>query len=184
MAFVPGYENDVFISYSHIDNSKPINAKIGWVDIFEEILRQRLFLRCSPQVKIFRDPALQVLGEFSQQLASAISSAAAFISILSNPYVESEWCLRELRQFVDSGGVERIIKVEKSAIDGITDPEVAAVFNQIKDVLNCKFYEQIGNTSRYRDLMPDVKPEDIAVCYDKIDVIAQDLSKVLRELRG
>jgi hypothetical protein len=183
MAFVPGYENDVFISYSHIDNFKSVNAKIGWVDVFEEILRQRLFLRCSSQVKVFRDPELRVLGEFSQQLVNAISSTAAFISILSNPYVESEWCLRELRQFVDSGGLERIIKVEKSAIDEIADPEVAAVFSQIKDVLNCKFYEQIGNTTRYRDLMPDVKPEDIAACYDKIDVIAQDLSKLLRELR-
>ena len=184
MAFVPGYENDVFISYSHIDNSKPVNAKIGWVDIFEEILRQRLFLRCSPQVKVFRDPELQVLGEFSTQLANAISSTAAFISILSNPYVESGWCLRELRQFLTSAGIERIIKVEKSAIDEITDPEVEALFREMKDVLNCKFYEQIGNTTRYRDLMPDVRPDDIAVCYDKIDVIAQDLSKVLRKLRS
>ena len=184
MPFVPGFQNDVFISYSHIDNDPPINAKIGWVDIFEDILRKRLLVRCSRQIKIFRDPELVVLGEFSQQLADALSSTASLICILSNPYLESEWCLRELRHFIDGGGAERLVKVEKSVLNEISDPDVQALFAKIKDVLNCKFYEQIGNTDRYRDLMPDVKPEDIAACYDKIDLIAQDLTRALKKLRS
>lgn len=184
MPFVPGFLYDVFISYSHIDNDPPINAKIGWVDIFHDILRKRLLVRCSPQIEIFRDPDLAVLGEFSQQLADALSSTAALICILSNPYLESKWCLRELRHFIEGGGAERLVKVEKSALNEISDPDVQALFGKIKDVLNCKFYEQIANTDRFRDLMPDVKAEDIAACYDKIDLIAQDLTRALRKLRS
>jgi len=185
MAFVPNYENDVFISYSHIDNSPPINAQIGWVDIFREILQQRLFLRCSPKVTIFSDHQLRRIGEtFPEQLEDAISRTASFISILSNPYVESDWCQRELRHFMTGAGIERILKVEKSIVDQISDAEAQKLFDRIKDVLTCKFYEQIKNTASYRDLMPELKADDLAACYDKIDLIAQDLTKVLRTLRA
>src|SRR6185436_17979211 len=94
------------------------------------------------------------------------------------------WCVRELREFVTRAGSDRIVKVEKSALDEIGDPEVRSLFDQIKDVLNCRFYEEIKDSQRYRDLMPDVRAEDIAVCYDKIDAIAQDLGKLLKQLRN
>ena len=57
MAYVHGFQNDVFISYAHADNTE------GWVDNFEERLRNRLrqFDR-KAGVTIWRDPKLAGAG--------------------------------------------------------------------------------------------------------------------------
>jgi len=38
MGWLPGYENDIFISYAHDDN-RPQFGSNGWIDYFEEHLR-------------------------------------------------------------------------------------------------------------------------------------------------
>ena len=45
MGYVPGYENDVFISYAHVDNEPILPDKPGWVDFFEDLLRKRVKAR-------------------------------------------------------------------------------------------------------------------------------------------
>src|SRR5262245_28534084 len=111
MGFVPGYENDVFISYAHKDND-PI-GKTGWVDFFEDLLRKRLRARLREEITIFRDPRLSLYGEFDRQLADHLTTSAVFICLLSPNYVGSTWCLEELQQFFRHAGVGRIMKVVK-----------------------------------------------------------------------
>src|ERR1044072_2958563 len=120
MAFVPGYENDIFISYSHTDNDPLIPKEPGWVDFFEEFLknriRVRLRIRDAEEVKIFRDAQLRRYGQFSKQIAYELPNSAIFLCVLSPGYVGSEWCLRELRDF-STNGTDRIIKVVKTRYD-------------------------------------------------------------------
>ena len=33
MAFVPGYNNDIFVSYAHVDNEPLPGVEEGWVSI-------------------------------------------------------------------------------------------------------------------------------------------------------
>ena len=38
MAYVPGFEYDLFISYAHVDNLTTPNESKGWITTFEEFL--------------------------------------------------------------------------------------------------------------------------------------------------
>src|SRR6185503_1085470 len=153
MAFVPGYEYDVFLSYAHIDNEPVVKGDPGWVDFFESLLRQRLRVRLgSADVKIFRDPRLQLLGEFSEQIVQTLDRSAAFIGILSPRYVDSDWCIREIDKFCELTGANRIIKIVKTAYDEpAPESKAREILEKVKNVLECRFYNEDEQTGRFND---------------------------------
>ena len=184
MGFVPGYPNDIFISYSHIDNDPLIEGKPGWVDFFEDILRKRLRVRIGGEIEIFRDLQLRRFGKFSAQLADKLSSSAVFICVLSPRYVESDWCLHELSEFGKQVGMDRIIKVVKTAIDQQSyKPEIKSLFAEINDVLDFKFYKKDESSRLFIDLQPEVIPDHIPAFLEGVDAIAQNLVELLKKLR-
>jgi hypothetical protein len=182
LGFVPGYQNDIFISYSHIDNDPIIDGKPGWVDFFEDLLRKRVRVRLGGEIKIFRDPQLRRYGSFSDQLIAQLSSSAVFICILSPRYIESDWCLRELEEFCKLVGYDRIIIVAKTAVDRGSKPEIAGLFAQVREVLDYRFYRKDESSGLFQDLQPEVIPNDIPDCIQIIDAIAQNLVELLRKL--
>jgi hypothetical protein len=184
MAYVPGYETDIFISYSHTDNDPLIKGTLGWVSFFEDLLRKRLRVRIRPEVRIFRDTKLQLFGEFSEQLTQTISKSAVFMCILSPGYVGSEWCTRELREFLSGqGSNNRIIKVVKTAFDG-NDPngEVQSLLKKIEHVLESRFYKIDESSELIEDLEPEVRPEHISQFFELVEAIAQNLEKLFKQL--
>ena len=42
MAFLPGYEFDLFISYAHLDNVPAKAGQQGWVELFNGYLQTEL----------------------------------------------------------------------------------------------------------------------------------------------
>src|SRR5262245_47925960 len=108
MAYVPGYEYDIFISYTHQDNVHPVVPdKPGWVDKFEYMLLTQInnFLRDNKhKVECFRDHELRLSGKFSTQLEQALARCALFVCIPSINYVGSDWCLWELERFYQQAG--------------------------------------------------------------------------------
>src|SRR5690349_8286343 len=93
------YEEEVFISYAHIDNEPLAEGQRGWVQLLDERLRKRLAQLLGEQAKIWRDPKLQGNDEFSEILMHKISNVALLVSIISPRYLKSEWCVRELDEF-------------------------------------------------------------------------------------
>lgn len=187
MGFVPGCENDIFISYTHVDNDPLIEGRKGWVDFFEDLLRKRIRVRLGKEVEIFRDPQLRGYGKFSEQLADKISTCAAFISVLSPRYLESDWCSWELGEFYKRAGAGRIIKVVKSDIYEQTHeqsrkPEIRALLAEIKDVRDYKFYRKVESSGLFKDLQPEAIPDDIPACLEMVDAIAQNLVELLIKL--
>jgi hypothetical protein len=62
MAFTQGFENDVFISYSHRDNLAP-----GWVDHFHEALLAALKRKLNDDhTAVWRDQELNANSLFNQ----------------------------------------------------------------------------------------------------------------------
>ena len=187
MAFVPRYDNDIFISYSHTDNVPLIADSMGWVDFFEDVLRKRIRVRLRMQetedVKIFRDAQLRRYGQFSKQIAYELPNSAIFLCVLSPGYVGSEWCLRELRDF-SSSSTDRIIKVVKTAFD---DPpaksEPKLLLTRIEEILDCRFYSKDESSGLVSDLQPEVVPAHVPQFLEKIDVVAQNLVGLLKDLR-
>ena len=185
MGFVPGYANDIFISYAHIDNDPLIEGKKGWVDFFVDLLRKRVRVRIGGEIEIFRDPQLQRFGKFSTQLNEALSASATFIGVLSPRYAESDWCLHELAEFGKRVGNDRVIKVVKTAVDEQGyEPEVKALFAELQDVLDFRFYKKDESSHLFVDLQPEVIADHIPASLEKIDAIAQNLVTLLKQLRS
>ena len=58
MGLVSGYTNDVFISYSHIDNQPFGDPRGGWVDIFHEHLQNFVNVHVGRRTNVWRDKRL------------------------------------------------------------------------------------------------------------------------------
>jgi len=96
MAYLPGFEYDIFISYARVDDQD------GWVDVFQKQLEvgvSRLVGRMD-LVRVWRDTR-EVQGNqiFDQTIQNAIDSSALFIALTSKGYFASPYCRKELRWF-------------------------------------------------------------------------------------
>jgi hypothetical protein len=96
MPFLAGFDNDIFISYSHVDN-------LGdhWVERFQNELEIALARRIGRVgiVKIWRDKRLEGNQLFDETIRNAVEKAAVFIAITSNGYLASDYCRQELSWF-------------------------------------------------------------------------------------
>jgi hypothetical protein len=188
MAFVPDFENDIFISYSHTDNVPVIEGHPGWVDFFEDVLRKRIRVRLrvpeAEDVKIFRDAQLRRFGKFSEQINYELPNSAVFLCVLSPGFVGSKWCSRELRDFCGAG-VDRIIKVVKTGFDAPEpETEIGRLLSQIAEVLECRFYTKNESSDLVSDLQPEVVEAHVPEFLVKIDEVAQHLANLLKHLRA
>lgn len=117
MSHVPGFRHDLFLSYAHLEDPT-------WVGGFEAALRQALRDRLGQDPTTWQDVGQLRIGEnWQSEIEEAIDRTAAFLAIVSPAYLNSGWCQRERRRFleraVDSGSpgpalAERVLKVIKS----------------------------------------------------------------------
>ena len=98
MNYIPSFDNDIFISYSHKDN-KPIAQEEGWVEQFHNALKTRLEQVLGDPAVVWRDKKLQGNDKFDATIVEQLSKTAALVSILSPSYINSEWCIKELQEF-------------------------------------------------------------------------------------
>jgi hypothetical protein len=99
VAFVPGFDYDVFVSYAHADNELPIGteARYGWVTALTHNLSSganRL------KKNLFIDHQLKPGDPFSEDLRNKVARSALLLIFLSQHYAESAWCGLELDHFI------------------------------------------------------------------------------------
>ncbi|NGZ10220.1 MAG: TIR domain-containing protein [Nitrospira sp. LK70] len=91
--------HDVFVSYAHADNEKPLGsaAQYGWVTTLAHNLntgpghyRKNLFI----------DHRLKPGDVFSDDLVTTVEHSTLLLLLLSQNYIESTWCGKELDHFV------------------------------------------------------------------------------------
>ena len=88
MAFVPGFDHDVFVSYAHGDNR-------DWINRFLDRLRPALS-RLLPGADIWIDKDdLRKSRNFEQDIPANLASSAVLISLVSPIYVDRPDCVRE-----------------------------------------------------------------------------------------
>lgn len=102
MAYVPGFENDIFISYALIDDTAPGNEP-GWVTRFHHYLKVTLSQRLGSReaLSIWRDPhTFRVSTLLDEEVRQAIENSAVFIALTSRGYLAKEsHGLKELATF-------------------------------------------------------------------------------------
>ena len=185
MAYLPKFENDLFVSYGHIDDSPVGEGKRGFVSRFHTDLQRRLNQYLGAEVKIWRDNGLAGNSEFPDEIERNLKSAAAWIPVLSPRFLSSSWCQREqgifLKAVEGTGGLKigtrsRIFKVVTTLV------ELRALPETLQQVLGYEFgrYDENG---RWREYDYDPSPEAEKLYLAKVDDLAYDLHLLLKELR-
>lgn len=118
----------VFLSYSHRDDEPYGPQNRRWVEEFETALRSSIGQRIGPgRVDLWRDKRRLTGNElFDAQIEQQLDRSAIFVTVLSQHYLSSAYCRKELQAFgqrhLERGDLQvdhlsRIVKVYRRAID-------------------------------------------------------------------
>src|SRR3954451_14080470 len=86
------FEQNLFISFTHIDNQPLTDGDKGWITRFHATLKTLLSMRMGREAKIWRDDKLQSNDGVSDQIIEQLNRSATLVSIVSSLYLQSEWC--------------------------------------------------------------------------------------------
>ena len=100
MGYVPGFINDIFISYSHFDD-QAVNGP-GWVAEFHQNLVIEVQEELGEKVQVWRDKRITGATDFTKDLEKQVRGSAILLAVLSPGYVNSKWCDWELTGFAGS----------------------------------------------------------------------------------
>lgn len=177
---------DIFISYAHIDNEPLIEDYPGWVTAFHQVLEKRLRQLLGEAPAIWRDLELRGNDYFDDEIAERFRGARLFVSVVSPRYVKSDYCQKELREFLEAaareGGVRvgnrsRVIKVIKTPVNLAEQPE------SIRPMLGYAFFREDPESKKTRELAaypPTFRDQFLLV----LDDLAQEISDTLEEVRA
>ncbi|MCP4043363.1 MAG: toll/interleukin-1 receptor domain-containing protein [Gammaproteobacteria bacterium] len=104
MAFVPGFEYDIFISYTHKDNVS-MGSEPGWVKQFHDFLEKWLENRRGLSgLRVWRANELDGNTRFDVAIEDKLKKSALFFALHSRNYPKSDYCRKELDWFHQHNG--------------------------------------------------------------------------------
>lgn len=174
MPYVPGYSNDVFLSYAHGDDP-------AWIQAFEQALARAIRGRLGHEIGVWQDvKRLRAGSDWQHEIAEAIATTAAFVPVLSPSYQTSDWCSRELVTFAPEGGIDhlkaanlyRLLKVVKIPYEN-NDHE--SFFPKLQHV---NLFRKVADAREYEEF-----PVGSDAFLNAIQEIAASAASVLRTMR-
>jgi predicted CoA-binding protein len=181
------FEQDIFISYAHIDNQPLAKGLDGWVETLHERLKIILTQLAGEEVAVWRDRKLQGNDVFADTLTGQLSKVRLLVSVLSPRYVKSEWCLRELDEFCrraeEQGGLRlgdksRVFKVAKGHVPLAEQPAA------VRDMLGYEFYEYDAERGRAQEFSHEVAPQKDPRYWAALNDLAWDIKQALDNLKA
>ncbi len=182
------FETDIFISYAHIDDQPLIEGQQGWISKFHRALEVRVSQLLGKAPRMWRDPKLQGNDIFGDTLVQKLPEVALLVSVISPRYTRSEWCQREVEEFLKaaerSGGARignksRLMKVVKTPVP---PPEQNPA--EMQQLLGYEFYTVDPVTGRPREL-DQAFGDDVQLQYwAKLDDLAYDICQQLQALEA
>jgi hypothetical protein len=181
------FENDIFISYAHIDDMALIEGQKGWIANFHRALEIRLGQLLGRPPRIWRDPKLQGNDVFADRLVERLPTVGILVSIITPRYLKSDWCLRELREFIKAaahtGGVRighkaRVFKVVKTPVP------LEQQGSELQHMLGYEFFTADPVTGRPKELSQSGDAEIQRLYWAKLDDLAHDLTDLIEALEA
>jgi hypothetical protein len=181
----PAY--DLFVSYAHADNAVPVLAEAGWVSTLVRQLTVSLnlkLLRGAPRV--WMDESLASNQPLSATLRGHASRSHALLVVLSPGYLRSDWCRRELDEFVAAarfrGATDSIFVIETVPMDKVRAVSAGANIlpEPIRELVPIEFWEMdpVGGHPRLSGFpMPD--PKEHSHYWRQINRLSSELQQHL-----
>jgi hypothetical protein len=193
MAFIPGFEHDVFISYAHANNVRLTKEDAGFVTkLYEDLM---LFLTAElgrrEYFSIWLDKEeLRGNDDFDTVLNASFLKSAVLVCICSQSYVESAWCRRELVTFsnhkhplfdlkVGDAGSYRIFRIDLGEVVE-RHAEVPPFF--FERMLGHKFYEEIEGGVDVPFRRSDPAGEEQRY-WNAVRRLAHEIAELLRQMK-
>jgi hypothetical protein len=102
----PAY--DIFVSYAHADDDIPAGARNGWVTTLVEELNKVLRRKLGGSgARIWMDHQLAANANVLNTLLATLRSSRTLLLVMSPGYHQSEWCQRELGNFLSQSAAEQ-----------------------------------------------------------------------------
>ncbi len=142
MAYVSGFNQDIFISYAQVDNEPQYYSgkEVRWVSYLKKQLQKRVDQKLGriSDSKIWMDlDDLAGNDAVTPTIKTAINTTAALVVVLSDGYLKSEWCKAEIRDFVEAANTEgRLFVVHLADISIENRPE------EIGDLIGFSFFDK------------------------------------------
>ena len=178
--------HDVFISYAHIDNQTISEGQEGWISLLHRALEVRLAQLLGETPKIWRDRKLTGNDYFDEEIVNKLIQASVLVAVLSPRYVRSDWCLKEVREFIKAAEQQgslhvnnksRIFKVIKTPIP-LTDHPV-----EIQGLLGYEFFHLDRETRRLLEFNRALGHEIEQKFLAKLEDLALDICALLELLK-
>jgi hypothetical protein len=180
-----GYSEHAFVSYAHLDNVELVEGRKGWVTNLHRALEVRVGQLLGRPPQIWRDPKLAGNDLFADTLIERLRSVAVLVSVVSPRYIQSEWALRELREFWRTaeahGGIHvrnraRVFKILKTPVHlDRTPPELRAL-------IGYEFFKVDPETGKVRELDEVFGPEAQRDFWIRLDDLAHDICELLEAM--
>jgi TIR domain len=167
--YVPGFTNDIFISYSHADNSEE------WVTNFHERLSNRL-TQLGIEVTIWRDRKLTGADVFSDEIFDQLQNSALLISIVSPQGIRSRWCEDERQAFERFAALNGGFRIDNQlrAIKVVKTPLPADQHRDLFGVTGFEFYErEKDNPLQFNEF--DLSSAQFRARRDELALVVQSL---------
>ena len=107
------YRYNAFISYRHLSPDQEIAGRLhSYIENFAIPSSLKKSLGIRKMGRVFRDQEeLQISASLGDDIHEALDSSEWLICICSPGYLESAWCMEELRYFIDSGRRDHVLAV-------------------------------------------------------------------------
>ncbi len=178
------FENDVFISYAHLDNQQfPIAQNDGWVFVFYKTLKIFIGEYLGREPKIWVDKKLKGNDYFDEEIVNQLVKAKLLVSVLSPRYIVSEWCIKELEKFCNYaeqnkcfcvGNKARVCKIIKYPIPLEEYPK------ELQGLLGYEFFEFEQGAEAPIEFRPEFGDKSLQNFRLKTSDVAKEVSKIIK----
>jgi hypothetical protein len=186
MVFVPGYRQDIFVSYAHVDDrpfdvTGPDHAS-GWVTTLVRHLENYLAQEIgrTEAFNIWKDKYnLHGNDTPTAEIAAVLESAAIFIAILSPSYLASTWCRDEAHIFArrSTGQLRgQVFVVEKQPLC-----DTAVVLQELSGRRNYRFW-YIDSDKQPRTFAKPMPQQEEIQYFRQVEDLARDIHRQLKAM--
>ena len=185
MAFLPSFDEDVFISYAHNDDDVFPPEQWGWVTRLHQDLEQRVRSYLGTDVRFWRDCEIRNNEDFTKKIFNRLMRTATFLTVLSPSFLQRDWCKRELESFTGHAEAElgilvdeersRIFKVEKMPVERNSLPPA------MQGTKTYRFYQpDPSQPKRTIELRPLLGGDYLRRYFEEMDELAKDIAALLK----